>query len=65
MLMSSRTCALLAAFVLALYACRSQEPMPSTDKPLEALARTTLEGPPLDTSAFAGKTVLVNFWSPT
>jgi hypothetical protein len=63
--MSSRTCVLLAASLLALLACRSQEPMPSTDKPLAVLARTTLEGPPLDTAPFVGKTVLVNFWSPT
>jgi hypothetical protein len=63
--MSSRTCVLLGAFVLALLACRSQEPMPSTDKPLAELARATLEGPPLDVAPFAGKTVLVNFWSPT
>jgi hypothetical protein len=62
--MSSRTCVLLAASVLALLACR-QEPMPSTDQPLAVLARTTLEGPNLDTSPFVGKTVLVNFWSPT
>jgi hypothetical protein len=62
--MSSRT-VLLAASVLALLACRPQEPMPSTDQPLAVLARTTLEGPNLDTAALAGKTVLVNFWSPT
>jgi hypothetical protein len=65
MKMSSRTVVLLGAVVLALLACRPQEPMPSTDKPLAELARTTLEGPPLDTSAFVGKTILVNFWSPT
>jgi biotin transporter BioY len=66
--MSSRTCvvvALMAACLLALLACRPQEPMPSTDQPLAVLARATLEGPALDTAALAGKTVLVNFWSPT
>jgi hypothetical protein len=69
--MSSRTFAHVGSFVaLALLVavglgCRSSEPLPSTDQPLGVLARPTLEGPVLDVAPFAGKVVLVNFWSPT
>jgi hypothetical protein len=67
--MSSRTLlhavVILTGALLATLGCRNSEPLPSTDQPLGVLARATLEGPPLDVAPFAGKVVLVNFWSPT
>ena len=68
--MSSRTVLLLSVVALAGLAsasgaCKRDEPLPSTDRPLAVLEKSLLGGGTLDTAALAGKVVLVNFWSPS
>jgi hypothetical protein len=54
--------ALLLASVTA--ACGPSVPLPSGERPLDALARPTLSGDRFDPQSLAGQVVLVNFWSP-
>jgi len=65
--MSRPTVLLLSvAALLLVFACKRQEPMPSTDAPLAVLEKPSLlSGGHLDSKPLAGKVVLVNFWSPT
>jgi hypothetical protein len=62
-----RRIAYLAGMTLALLAChrRAAVPLPDTDAPLPLLARATLAGPHFDPASVAGKTVVVNVWSPS
>lgn len=57
--------ALVFAVATAVLACqrRTPAPLPSAD-PLPLLARDQLTGGRLDVARLAGKTVVVNFWSP-
>jgi hypothetical protein len=50
--------------MLVAAACSQGAPLPSTDKPLELLARRTLSGEKYDPAGLAGKVVVINFWSP-
>ena len=50
--------------LVALLAACDDAPLPKVDKPLLLLARPTIDGPMLETGAFAGRVVVVNFWSP-
>jgi thiol-disulfide isomerase/thioredoxin len=58
-------CFVSGAMLLALASCQPRKPLPESARPLDLLARPMLEGASFDPSAYAGKVVLVNFWSPS